>query len=100
MTRVASWVTSSETPTLDNANLAESIMPVEKLGKLGERTRAMNLYRSFTTVLGCREAMWEELKVLQRSSRKSLVDLGWESRALDDREARARFDELFERFES
>jgi hypothetical protein len=100
VTRVASWVTSSETPTLDNALLAQSIMPVEKLGKLGERTRAMNLYRSFVTVLGCREAMWEELKVLQRSSRKALVDLGWESRLLDDREARARFDELFERFES
>jgi len=100
VTRVASWVTSSETPTLDNALLAQSIMPVEKLGKLGERTRAMNLYRSFVIVLGCREAMWEELKVLQRSSRKALVDLGWESRLLDDREARARFDELFERFES
>ena len=100
VTRVASWVTSSETPTLDNALLAQSIMPVEKLGKLGERTRAMNLYRSFVTVLGCREAMWEELKVLQRSSRKALVDLGWESRMLDDREARARFDDLFGRFES
>jgi hypothetical protein len=75
-------------------------MPAEKLGKLGERTRAMNLYRSFVTVLGCREAMWEELKVLQRSSRKVLGDLGWESRLLDDREARARFDDLFKRFES
>ncbi len=75
-------------------------MPLEKLGELGERTRAMNLHRSFVTVLGCREAMWEELKALQRSSRKVLVDLGWESRLLDDREARARFDELFERFES
>ena len=100
VTRVASWVTSSETPTLDNALHAQSIMPLEKLVELGERTRAMNLYRSFVTVLGCREAMWEELKVLQRSSRKALVDLGWESRLLDDRETRARFDELFERFES
>ena len=100
VTRVASWVTSSETPTLDNALHAQSIMPLEKLGELGERTRAMNLHRSFVTVLGCREAMWEELKALQRSSRKVLVDLGWESRLLDDREARARFDELFERFES
>jgi len=100
VTRVASWVTSSETPTLDNALHAQSTMPVEKLAELGERTRAMNLYRSFVTVLGCREAMWEELKVLQRSSRKALVDLGWESRLLDDREARARFDEHFERFES
>ncbi len=100
VTRVASWVTSSETPTLDNALHAQSIMPVEKLAELGERTRAMNLYRSFVTVLGCREAMWEELKVLQRSSRKALVDLGWESRLLDDRETRARFDELLERFES
>lgn len=100
VTRVASWVTSSETPTLDNALHAQSIMPVEKLAELGERTRAMNLYRSFVTVLGCREAMWGELKVLQRSSRKALVDLGWESRLLDDREARTRFDELFERFES
>ncbi len=30
VTRVASWVTSSETPTLDNALQAQSIMPVEK----------------------------------------------------------------------
>lgn len=99
-TRVVSWITSSETPTLDNALLAQSIVPVETLGKLGERTRAMNLYHSFMTVLGCREAMWEELKMLQRSRRKALVDLGWENRLLEDREARARFDELFERFES
>ncbi|KAI9512507.1 hypothetical protein F5148DRAFT_1351823 [Russula earlei] len=95
-----SWITSSETPILDNAHPAQSLVPLESLGKLGERTRAMNLYHSFMVVHGCREAMWEELKMLQRSRRKALVDLGWENRLLEDREARARFDELFERFES
>ncbi|KAI0304555.1 hypothetical protein BC826DRAFT_928543 [Russula brevipes] len=101
VTRVASWITSSETPTLDNSLLAQSIVPVEKLGQLGERTRAMNLYHTFMAVLGCREAMWEELKLHQRSRRrKALVDLGWENRHIEDREARALFDELFERFES
>jgi hypothetical protein len=100
VTRVASWITSSETPTLDNGLPALSIMPVERLGKLGERTRAMNLYRSFMVVVGCREAMWEELKILQRSRRKTLVDLGWENRLLEDKEARSRFDGLFEQFES
>ncbi|KAI0308136.1 hypothetical protein B0F90DRAFT_1680486 [Multifurca ochricompacta] len=100
VTRVASWITSSETPTLDNALLAQSIVPVETLSKLGERTRAMNLYHSFMVVLGCREAMWEELKMLQRSRRNVLIELGWESRLLEDREARVRFDELFEHFES
>ena len=100
LTRVVSWITSSETPTLDNALLARSIMPVEALGRLGERTRAMNLYRAFMVVVGCREAMWEELKLLQRSRRKALVDLGWENRLMEDRETRARFDELFEQFES
>lgn len=101
VTRIASWIsTSSEAPTLDNALLAQSIMPVETLGKLGERTRAMNLYRSFMVVVACREAMWEELKMLQRSRRKALIDLGWENRLLEDREARARFEELFEQFES
>jgi hypothetical protein len=98
--RVASWITSSETPTLDNALLAESIVPVEKLNRLGERTRAMNLYHSFTAVLGCREAMWEELRMLQRSRRQALVEFGWESRVLHDKEARSLFDERFERFES
>jgi hypothetical protein len=44
--------------------------------------------------------MWEELKMLQRSRRKALVDLGWENRLLEDKEARTRFDELFEQFES
>jgi hypothetical protein len=98
--RVASWITSSETPILDSAHPAQSIVPVEMLGKLGDRTRAMNLYHSFVVVLGCREAMWEELKLLQRSRRKALIDLGWENRLIEDREARVRFDELFERFES
>ena len=93
-------MTPSETPTLDNALLAQSIVPMERLGKLGERTRAMNLYRSFMFVVGCREAMWEELKMLERSRRRALVDLGWENRLLEDKEARARFDELFEQFES
>jgi hypothetical protein len=97
---VVSWITSSETTTLDNALPAESIIPVDKLSKLGERTRAMNLYHSFMVVLGCREAMWEELTMLQRSRRHALVELGWESRALQDKEARLIFDELFERFES
>jgi len=61
----------------------------------------MNLYHTFMAVLGCREAMWEELKLHQRSRRrKALVDLGWENRHIEDREARALFDELFERFES
>ncbi|KAH9044558.1 hypothetical protein EDB85DRAFT_1910073 [Lactarius pseudohatsudake] len=100
VTRVASWITSSETPTLDNALLAQSIIPVETLSKLGERTRAMNLHHSFMVVLGCREAMWEELKMLQRSRKNVLADLGWESNNQEERESRARFDELFELFES
>jgi len=100
VTRVASWITSSETPILDSVHLAQSIVPVEMLGKLGDRTRAMHLYHSFMVVLGCREAMWEELKLLQRSRRKVLVDLGWENRLIEDKEARVRFDEYFERFES
>jgi hypothetical protein len=100
VTRVVSWMASSEAPTLDNALLAQSIVPVERLGRLGERTRAMNLHRSFMVVVGCREAMWEELKMLQRSRRKALVDLGWENTLLEDKEARTRFDELFEQFES
>jgi len=99
VTRVASWITSSETPTLDNALLAQSIIPVETLSKLGERTRAMNLHHSFMVVVGCREAMWEELKMFQRSRKTVLADLGWESN-LEERESRARFDELFELFES
>jgi hypothetical protein len=100
VTRVASWITSSETPTLDNALLAQSIIPVERLSKLGERTRAMNLHHSFMVVLGCREAMWEEFKMLQRSHRNVLAELGWESNLTEERESRTRFDELFEVFES
>jgi hypothetical protein len=99
VTHVASWITSSETPTLDNALLAQSIIPVETLSKLGERTRAMNLHHSFMAVLGCRESMWEELKMLQRSHRDVLTDLGWECN-LEERESRAKFLELFGLFES
>ncbi|KAI0274995.1 hypothetical protein BC834DRAFT_965444 [Gloeopeniophorella convolvens] len=100
ITHVASWMSPSETPTLDNALLAQSVVPVAALAKLGERTRAMNLYRSFLNVLGCREAMWEELKNLHRSRRTALVELGWENKPWDDKDARKRFDDLFGLFES
>ncbi|KAH9081724.1 hypothetical protein EDB83DRAFT_2334409 [Lactarius deliciosus] len=98
VTHVASWITSSETPTLDNALLAQSIIPVETLSKLGERTRAMNLHHSFMVVLGCREAMWEELKMLQRSRKNVLADLGWESNTQEERESRSTIRRTFRTF--
>lgn len=85
---------------------ARSAAPKPKeLDKFSERTRAMNLYRAFIGVLGCKEEMWEELKMLQRSRPGELAEMGWEERraedkAVEEQEARSRFDELFERFQS
>lgn len=89
---------------------ARSAAPKPKeLDKFSERTRAMNLYRAFIGVLGCKEEMWEELKMLQRSRPGELAEMGWEERRVEqgqvdkageEQEARSRFDELFERFQS
>ncbi|KAI0315261.1 hypothetical protein OF83DRAFT_1132816 [Amylostereum chailletii] len=89
---------------------------------LNDRTRALILYHSYLGVLGCREAMWEELLTLQTTpgQKERLLKLGWapkrsqdssdledlpleERRALEARwemDDRLRFEELFDRFES
>ncbi|THU77660.1 hypothetical protein K435DRAFT_877565 [Dendrothele bispora CBS 962.96] len=63
---------SSESPrvyTLDTAlssddrgNVPSSLVYVDKLRSLNQRSLAMHLYRSFQAVLACQEALWEELK--------------------------------------
>lgn len=73
--------------------------------QFSDRTRAMNLYRTYMGVVGCKEEMWGELKMLRTSRHRSLSALGWEEKTLEDKvledqEARGRFDEMFERFES
>jgi len=86
--------------TLDSDFTARSLVPVDELEKLSNRTRAMSLYRAYIGVLGCREAMWEELKLLLRSRREVLVECGWEDKFVEDRVARSRFEELFARYQS
>ncbi|KAI0068108.1 S-adenosyl-L-methionine-dependent methyltransferase [Artomyces pyxidatus] len=97
-----SWAaTSDEATTMDSTFSAQSFIPVQAIQKLGDRTRAMNLYHAFLGVLGCREAMWEELKLLQRSKKRELlVQMGWDASIVEDLIARSKFDELFERFQS
>lgn len=90
---------------MDSARSAKALAPPKELDKFSERTRAMNLYRAFIGVVGCKEEMWEELKMLQRSCPGELAELGWEERrhedkAMEEQDTRNRFDELFERFES
>ncbi|KAI0045204.1 S-adenosyl-L-methionine-dependent methyltransferase [Auriscalpium vulgare] len=100
----ASWAVPQEESTLmDSAYSAQSFIPVKAIERMGDRTRAMNLYHAFLGVLGCKEAMWEELKLLQRSKRAlvHLAEVGWDtSPTLEDTEARARFEEAFDRFQS
>ncbi|KAA1467967.1 S-adenosyl-L-methionine-dependent methyltransferase [Dentipellis sp. KUC8613] len=96
----APWVTSEDGTTLDSTLSAQSLIPFNAIEQLSDRTRAMNLYRAFMGVLGCREAMWEELLYLQSSRRERLIELGWEDKELEEHEARSRFEEMFKRYES
>lgn len=104
--RESQWLSADKDgTTLDSSFSSTSIFPPIDMQQFSDRTRAMNLYRTYMGVVGCKEEMWGELKMLRTSRHRSLSALGWEEKTLEDKvledqEARGRFDEMFERFES
>ena len=72
-----------------------------QLAKLSERALAMNLYRSFQTVIACQEAMWEELKFRIRNDAESLIEMGWnDDEELEEMHSREKFEKYIERYRS
>ncbi|KXN88799.1 Demethylmenaquinone methyltransferase [Leucoagaricus sp. SymC.cos] len=85
----------------DIASLPRHLFPSEKLHQLSSRYLAMQLYLSCQCVLGCQEAMWEELKDRIRNRRHELSPYGWDDDdELEELQNRTRFEKLIERFES
>jgi len=59
----------------------------------------MHLYRSYQSVLACKEAMWEELKDRLRNRREELEPYGWDhDEELGELKSRKRFEKLIDRF--
>ena len=77
---------------------AKRQLEVELRG-LSKRSSVMQLYYSYQSVLGCQEAMWEELKDRIRNRKEELIEYGWEDDDdLDDLQGRRKFELLLERY--
>ncbi|KAJ3725582.1 hypothetical protein DFJ43DRAFT_1002537 [Lentinula guzmanii] len=74
---------------------------VERLDSLTERSLAMHLYRAYNYVLGCQDALWEELKDRIRNRREELEPFGWEDEEeFEEVQNRKKFERLLERYRS
>jgi hypothetical protein len=83
------------------ATLPRSLFPIEQLESLTERSLAMHLYRSYQSVLACREAMWEELDDRIRNRKEELLPFGWsDDEELEELQSRTKFERLIERYRS
>ncbi|TFK77381.1 S-adenosyl-L-methionine-dependent methyltransferase [Pluteus cervinus] len=77
----------------------QSLIPVESLDELSERSLAMHLYRSYQSVLACQEAMWEELKDRIRNRKDELLPFGWDDdEELEELQSRKKFERLIDRY--
>lgn len=75
------------------------LFPSDKLHQLSNRYLAMQLYFSCQCVLGCQEAMWEELKDRIRNRKHDLTPYGWDDDdELEELQSRTKFEKLIERF--
>lgn len=91
-----SSVTENETEALPI-----SLLPVEQLERLDERSLAMHLYRSFQSILANQESMWEELVHWIRERKEALSEFGWEDDdELEELASRKKFERLIDRFKS
>ncbi|KAF8640972.1 hypothetical protein AX17_000618 [Amanita inopinata Kibby_2008] len=84
-----------------NEKAGTPLVPLDQLNALNERSLAMQLYRSYQSVLACQEAMWDELKYRLRNRRQELDKFGWDDdEELGELQARKKFEKLLERFRS
>lgn len=83
----------------DVASPPRHLFPSEKLHGLSNRYLAMQLYRCTQQVLGCQEAMWEELKDRVRNRKEELSVYGWDDDdELEELQNRSKFEKLIDRF--
>ncbi|KAK0208757.1 hypothetical protein DFS33DRAFT_1253760 [Desarmillaria ectypa] len=92
---------TSSTETTAVASIPPSLFPEERLSSLNVRSLAMHLYRSYQSVLACREALWEELNDRLRNRKDELKPFGWEDdEDWEELQTRRKFEILIERYES
>ncbi|KAF8346913.1 S-adenosyl-L-methionine-dependent methyltransferase [Amanita rubescens] len=77
-----------------------SLIPLDRLDALNERSLSMQLYKSYQTVLACQEAMWDELMFRLSNKKDELSLLGWNDKELGELHARQKFEMLLGRFRS
>lgn len=75
-----------------------SLIPLDRLRALSERSLAMQLYRSCQTVFACQEAMWDELIFRLSNRKEELFLFGWKDQEFDALHARQKFEKLMEQF--
>lgn len=82
------------------AALPPSLFPIGQLEALSERSLAMQLYRSYQSVLACQEAMWDELKDRIRNRKEELLPFGWDDdEELEELQSRKKFEVLISRYQ-
>ncbi|KAK0465575.1 uncharacterized protein EV420DRAFT_1514980 [Desarmillaria tabescens] len=92
---------TSSTETTTVASIPPSLFSEERLLSLNVRSLAMHLYRSYQSVLACREALWEELNDRLRNRKDELKPFGWEDdEDWEGLQTRRKFEILIERYES
>lgn len=75
-----------------------SLVPLDRLDALNERSLSMQLYKSYQTVLACQEAMWDALMFRLSNKKDELSLLGWNDKESGKLHARQRFEMLLQRF--
>jgi len=82
------------------ASVPTQLFAVERLESLSERSLAMHLYRSYKTVIECREALWQELcsRMNNRLKEEELKQYGWVSSG-DKTQDLESFEKLLTRYE-
>lgn len=78
---------------------SHSLVSLDEIDKLNERSLAMQLHYSYQSVLGCQEAMYEELLDRTRNRTGELAAFGWETdQDLSELESRTKFEILIDRY--
>lgn len=90
---------SATESTLMGVAASRSLISLDEIDKLSERSLAMQLYWSYQSVLACQEAMYEELLDRTRNRTGQLAECGWDTdQELSELESRTKFEILVDRY--
>ncbi|KAI5835965.1 hypothetical protein K523DRAFT_343927 [Schizophyllum commune Tattone D] len=85
----------------DSNIIPDNLLFGDKLRELSARSLAMQLHCSYRYVLGCQEAMWDELKYRIRNKSESLAPYGWDDdEDFEETHNRHKFETLIQRYQS